>query len=134
MITTVYFHPFLPFIPGMIENMKRYQQLGIEVHMTEIDVSCKLLFPGPTCAEWTREAYLAQTMIYTEILTACLNAPNCKSFETWGWTDKYTWLHQAKDMNPLPFDKDFNKKSSFFAMIKILKEFPRDHEAIFARN
>ena len=32
----------------------------------------------------------------------CLAAPNCKSVETWGFTDKYTWI--GTDSRPLLFD------------------------------
>jgi GH35 family endo-1,4-beta-xylanase len=41
-------------------------------------------------------------------------APNCESFETWGFTDKVSWLKEPK--NALPFDKNFKKKSSYHAM------------------
>ncbi len=34
-----------------------------------------------------------QAAVYSAALNACLQVPSaCKSFETWGFTDKYTWL------------------------------------------
>jgi len=47
-----------------------------------------------------------------------LKAENCKSFETWGFTDKYSWL--ASGSKALPFDKDFKKKAAYTHMENIL--------------
>jgi len=37
-------------------------------------------------------------------------------------------------MNGLPFDKNFQKKGAYYAMLNLLKNFPRTHEAVVARN
>jgi hypothetical protein len=34
----------------------------------------------------------------------------------------------------LPFDRNFNKKLAYDALLKTLEEFPRDHPSVIARN
>lgn len=65
-------------------------------------------------------------------MIACLEAPNCKSFDTWGFTDKHTWLKPPA--YPLPFDTKYAKKFAYNAMINTLHNWPRDHVAVVERN
>jgi len=53
------------------------------------------------------------------------------SFETWGFTDEYS--SKPTGQSPLPFDMDFNKKPAFYAMLKTLQEFPRNHSSAIAK-
>lgn len=66
-------------------NIARLGALGLEVHITEMDVKC----PSPCDQN-------AQAKVYGDILQACLNNTNCKSFETWGITDKVSRCACAK--------------------------------------
>ena len=45
-------------------------------------------------------------------MSSTLRASNCESFETWGFTDKVSWLKEPK--NALPFDKDYKKKKAYW--------------------
>lgn len=112
------------------ENLDRYKQLGIKVHFTEVDVKCRE--SGGRCVGWNDSLLKKQADVYYKLLDVCLRHSNCESFETWGFTDKYTWLKEP--MNPLPFDKHFNKKYAYYAMRDLLKNFPRNHEAVLERN
>lgn len=40
-------------VPGVIENMKRYDAIGIDVHMTEIDIKCRM-DKNKTCVAWNK--------------------------------------------------------------------------------
>lgn len=79
-----------------------------QVHITELDVKC----PDPC----TPERLEAQADAYDVMLRACLAHPGvCTSFETWGFTDKYTWLvgsrcPGAAECHPLPFDEQYRAK------------------------
>src|SRR3712207_8506867 len=33
-----------------------------------------------------------QAEIYRRVAEACLRQPKCTAFQTWGFTDKYTWI------------------------------------------
>jgi len=60
-----------------------------------------------------------------------LKAPNCRSFETWGFTDKVSFLTGPAE--GLPFDSQMHAKEAYDAMYKVLQDFPRDHAAVQAR-
>ena len=60
-----------------------------------------------------------QADLYAALLQACVDEPKCTNFETWGWTDKYTWM--GSDARPLPYDADFNAKKAADAMIAVLE-------------
>lgn len=64
--------------------------------MTEIDI------PIPN-GQWTPTAQFQQASLYKGLLNVCLESPNCGSFETWGFTDKYTDIGSWQ--YPLPFDQ-----------------------------
>lgn len=117
-------------VKGVIDNMKRYEDLGIKVHFTEIDVKCHL--DNGKCKSWDEGELKKQAGVYESLLKACLGAKNCESFETWGITDKYSWLPAPQ--YGLPFDKDMKKKSAYDVMLKILQSWPRDDPAVLARN
>ena len=70
--------------------------------------------------------------MYYKVLAACLSHPSCESFETWGFTDKYTWMNAPA--NPLPYDKNINPKNAYYAMRDLLKTFPRNHAAVLERT
>jgi len=99
--------------PGIIQNIQRYAALGLEVHFTELDVGC--VSYGQNCPSWNAQKEQTQASIYSSLLNACSSQPACTSFETWGFTDKYSWLG-AND-HPLPFDSNYNKKPAFNALL-----------------
>jgi endo-1,4-beta-xylanase len=66
-----------------------------------------------------------QAQIYGGMLQACVNNSNCKNFETWGFTDRYTWLWDFNNpthanMQPLPFDMNYVPKPAYWQMLGVL--------------
>jgi len=53
--------------------------------------------------------------VYRRLLRVCLQEPRCKNFETWGFTDRYTW--KGSDNRPLPFDEQLKPKPAFSALL-----------------
>mmetsp|Transcript_13873 Transcript_13873/g.32813 ORF Transcript_13873/g.32813 Transcript_13873/m.32813 type:complete len:129 (+) Transcript_13873:677-1063(+) len=97
---------------SVAENIQRFAAMGLEVHITEMDVKC----PHP-CDE------ARQARVYSEVLGACLQHAACKSFETWGYTDAHSWLEPDRkgiDENALPFDRQFHAKPAVTAMLQQL--------------
>jgi len=90
-------------------NIARLGALGLEVHITEMDVSCK----GNCDLQ-------KQAQVYGNLLQACLKNSNCKNYETWGFTDRYTWL--GSDARPLPFDVNYNPKPAFNEILAVLQQ------------
>jgi endo-1,4-beta-xylanase len=98
-------------------NIKRLGALGLEVHVTEMDVRCD------KCNQQRLEI---QASIYGMMMEACLNNSGvCKSFETWGFTDAHTWLSSFNnpdhlDVAPLPFDLAYGKKPAYEELLAVL--------------
>jgi len=77
---------FSPSVNDITSNIKRLTDLGLEVHITELDVS----YDGGSGSDQNKAA--AQGVLYGILLKGCLANPNCTHFISWGFTDKYTWL------------------------------------------
>ncbi len=69
------------------QNIAALGDLGLEVHITEMDVAC---------TNCTASRLQTQAQIYGSMLSTCLSQPACKSFESWGFTDKHTWLGEVR--------------------------------------
>lgn len=87
--------------------MKRFGELGLSVNISEVDVR-DTLFPGS--AE-TRS--LAQRLAYQQLTAACTLEPACEAITFWGFTDNYSWLLEEGDLNPLLFDRNYQKKPAY---------------------
>ena len=83
-------------------------RLGLSARVSEIDVY------GDSAA--------GQAEQYATALTACLAAPNCTSYTTWGVTDRYgstTYPPQLGD--DLIFDRNLAPKAAFTALTRVLR-------------
>ena len=98
------------------ENMKRYAELGLDVMFTEMDVPINQ-FPGTE-----EEQLAAQAEMYRDFLNICLEASNCNTMLTWGFTDRYTWLTGfTGGKAPLIFDESYRPKPAYSAMLEELR-------------
>ena len=96
-------------------NMARLGALGLEVHITELDIKC---VPEGSSRPCTPQLLNQQAELYAEILATCLAAPSCTSFETWGVSDRHTWI--GTSTAPLLFDVDYEPKPAANALINLL--------------
>jgi endo-1,4-beta-xylanase len=98
------------------ENMRRLGDLGLVVHITELDV--RLAMP-PTQAQLENQA-----RIYTDVFQACVSVFACKAVVTWGFTDLYSWVPSSyRNFGAaLPFDENYLPKPAYHAILKALKE------------
>jgi len=98
----------------VVENMNRLGALGLEVHITELDVRIE----GPV----TEEKLAAQASIYCDLLEVCLSAQNCKAFVLWGFTDRHSWIPQFFPGSgaALIFDESYHPKPAYNALIDVL--------------
>ena len=74
----------IPDFKRVAENMKRFSDLGMEIHFTEVDVAMQ--YPI------TPEKLAKQAHVYAELMRLCLSNKNCKAFVVWGFTDLYSWI------------------------------------------
>ena len=104
-------------LAGLEENIARLVALGLQVHITEMDV--RLPAGRPDGA-----ALKGQADIYRRVADACLRQPRCTAFQTWGFTDKYTWIPnytKGAQGSPLPFDAGYRKKPAYDALLEAFR-------------
>lgn len=104
-----------PDIAGISANIARFTALDVEVHITELDVPLPVDATGnPSVTDLSREAD-----IYSRIASACLAHPGCNAIQTWGFTDKWSWVgsktKHAKGA-ALLFDRNYAPKPSYAAL------------------
>jgi GH35 family endo-1,4-beta-xylanase len=104
---------------GLAQNIQQLTGLGLQVHITEADVKLKVDSTGAASAGDLQ----AQAQTYQRILTVCLQNPGCKAFQTWGFTDKYSWIPSAYPGfgAALPFDASYQPKPAFNSLIGALQ-------------
>jgi endo-1,4-beta-xylanase len=97
-------------ISSLTANMQRFAQLGLQIYITEMDVR----YPTPISTANLQ----AQATIYRNVLNACLQQPACKGLQTWGFTDKYSWIPStfAGQGDALEFDANYSAKPAYFAL------------------
>ena len=104
------------------KNIARLVDLGLVVHITEFDVKCA----DPCDLE-------KQANIYAGAVRACLahkpkrvGGAGCQSFESWGFTDKVSWLNGKRctptegPCHALPFDAQYRPKPAVGKMLQVL--------------
>jgi len=107
---------------AIASNIKRLTALGLQVHITEMDVALPVNADGNLRdpADLDRQA-----TIYADIARACLRNPGCTAIQTWGFTDKYSWIGSSSRHArgwALPFDRVYQKKPAYQALHKALAE------------
>jgi endo-1,4-beta-xylanase len=102
-------------------NIARLTALGLQVHITELDVS----LPVSSDGQVSKHDLQRQADMYRGVVHACLQNPGCTGIQTWGFTDKYSWIgshsHGTRGA-ALPFDSAYKPKPAYDAM---LEEFVR---------
>ncbi len=96
-------------------NMKRLAALGLQIDITEMDV----MLPLPA----SRAALREQAVLYGDMLRTCLAVPQCRSFSTWGASDRYSWIPEyfPGQGAALLFDADNRAKPACFSVRRILR-------------
>jgi endo-1,4-beta-xylanase len=105
-------------VPAVAANIARLAALGVQVHITELDVSVPVGSDAPRTDDLTRQAD-----VYRGIARACLNSPGCTAIQTWGFTDKYSWIgshSRGARGQALPFDRAYQPKTAYRAVFEEL--------------
>jgi endo-1,4-beta-xylanase len=101
-------------------NIARLTALGVQVHITELDVSLPL---DPANGQVRKEDLLRQAEVYRGVVRVCLQHPGCTAIQTWGFTDKYSWIgshsHGTRGA-ALPFDRAYKPKPAYDALLEEL--------------
>jgi len=92
----------------LAENLRRVAARGLELWITELDVS----MDGD-------DTEAMQAEVYERVLDVCLAQPACKVVQMWGFTDRYSW---RAPRTPLILDREYQPKPSYRALQRRLGE------------
>jgi endo-1,4-beta-xylanase len=103
-----------PAMKDVAANIKRLNDLGLDVQVTEMDVRVRT--PA------TANDLIQQANIYRDVLEVCLSANKCTAFVMWEFTDLYSWIP-----NSFPgygsatiFDDLYNPKPAYYTLLSTL--------------
>lgn len=102
-------------------NIGRLAALGLQIHVTELDVALPMTSDGQLRdpADLGRQAE-----IYALVARACARNPACTAFQTWGFSDRYSWIpgftHGARG-DALPFDASYQPKPAFDSVLNAFR-------------
>jgi len=101
----------VPSAKIIAENLNRFGKLGLKTMIASTDIS--ILNTDVSAATLAQQAQGFRT-----ILQACLSAPSCEAFGTWGVGDKDSWIPQffPKWGAPLLFDTNYKPKPAYQAV------------------
>jgi len=101
-------------------NIERFTALGLQVHITEMDVALPVGANGLAASASDLER---QAQVYAAFAEACLAFQGCTALQTWGVTDKYSWIghHSAgKQGAALLLDRSYHPKPAYYAVQRAL--------------
>lgn len=100
-------------------NMARLAALGLDVHITEMDVRV----PVDANGNATAADLASQAAIYQYVMAACQAAPNCTAFLTWGVSDLYSWIPSTYPGfgAALLLDANYQPKPSYASLASVLR-------------
>jgi endo-1,4-beta-xylanase len=110
-----------PDIPSISRNFARFTALGVQVHITEMDVALPVDANGNAKAEDLQK----QASVYRDVAEVCLAHPGCTAIQTWGFTDKYSWIgtHSKQTRGAaLLFDRDYQRKPAYQELLRTLEK------------
>ncbi|MFC6726126.1 endo-1,4-beta-xylanase [Halobium palmae] len=105
---------------SIAENVRRFQELGLDVQITEMDVA----FPA---GEAPDDALERQAEYYRDVVDVCLET-GVDTLVTWGVRDADSWLRSFRDFSerftgdPLLFDDRNRPKPAYRAVSEALSE------------
>lgn len=107
---------YLPKLDSLAQNFDRFNQLGLAVQFTELDMKIQ---DGKGSLE---ERLAKQAKAYSDLLRVCLQAKKCTALITWGFTDRYTWIADVTGEveAPLIFDASYRPKPAYDALKEVL--------------
>jgi endo-1,4-beta-xylanase len=106
-VTPPYAPTYRPTRAEMEATISRFAALGLDVEITEVDVSVPTPRTPCTLAQ--------QGATYRDIASACLAVPACTGITVWGIGDAYSWIESvlSYDGAPLPFDDAWQPKPAY---------------------
>jgi GH35 family endo-1,4-beta-xylanase len=110
----------VPDMQAIRDNMARYAEIGVDVQITECDFRI-----GKPLDDNKKQV---QSKFFTDLLQACIDAPNCSHFTAWGLSDLDSWVPDTfpeYDYAHL-FDTHLMPKAGYLAMSQVFAQYNTD--------
>lgn len=106
--------PSIPNMESVRKNFERYEKLGLEIHITEMDIPIQ---KGNGMYE---ERLIEQAKAYKDILEVALSVNAFKALVVWGVTDKINWIDYISGNQdaPLLFDREYKRKPAYYSLME----------------
>jgi endo-1,4-beta-xylanase len=106
-----------PTADELAENIQRLSNIGLRVHITEMDVRIQYSLASE------ESKLTSQAEMFRRVFTVCLEAIGCEAFITWGPTDRHSWIpgYTGNPDAPLLFDKNYGPKPAYDAIMEVLE-------------
>ena len=107
-----------PSLSSMRTNFQRFSDLGLKLHITELDVRVAVDSNGVA----TAGDLAAQADTYFNVAGTALAYPKTSVIQLWGFSDRYSWIPSFAPGYgaALPLDKNFNRKPAWWALRDVL--------------
>ncbi|HWY69029.1 MAG TPA: endo-1,4-beta-xylanase [Terriglobales bacterium] len=104
----------------LAKTMRAFTDLGLEVHITELDVR----LPVDGTGHATSQDLERQADVYGEAVRACLGVRGCNAIQVWGFSDARSWIPRffpGYGAGTL-FDQEYRAKPAYTAVIDALSQ------------
>lgn len=116
-----------PTAEALRADIQRYAALGLQIHITELDVTQEMKPGGKVTS--LDERLAIQAKVYGDTMKAALSSPACTAVVTWGFSDRWgiesfekTARQNGTELpQRLPFDRDLKPKSAATAIADALR-------------
>jgi endo-1,4-beta-xylanase len=114
-----------PDLESFAKNLRRFAELGLELHITEMDV--RLAFDDKPSQQQLRR----QATVYRQVLETALANEAVRGVLFWGFTDRYSWIPHFFDGHgaALPLDRGYDAKPAFEAVRDVLRKATGDGQS-----
>ncbi|MBN1172801.1 MAG: endo-1,4-beta-xylanase [Micromonosporaceae bacterium] len=94
-------------------NIQRFADLGVEVHLTELDIDDDLS---------NNDIGDGQAANYRKVVRACLNVAKCTGITVWGISDNESWRSSERGLLFTGSNGSYQKKSAYYAVLDELNK------------
>lgn len=99
--------------PDLEDNIRRFTELGVEVHLSELDIDDDLS---------NNDIGAGQAENYRKVVRACLNVPKCTGITVWGIADSESWRSSERGLLFTGGNGNYTKKAAYTAVLDELKK------------
>jgi endo-1,4-beta-xylanase len=103
-------------LEGFEEHLGRLAELGLQIHISELDVAVEIQPDGEPCADDLNR----QSHLLGEVVRICRRSPSCTAIQMWGVCDGNSWVPLFSENsfgNALLFDCEYRVKPAYWAIL-----------------